>query len=123
MDMGTYRKEVGTKLIRKRDNKGTTMVSVVISFALLLMFVTSYFKIQKLSTEMMMDAKDMIVNNSRLIKAFYLGETQDRIVAEQMDISFRGEEGVFFIRGTLKSAQKDGYNGTIYYFDTEAKEP
>ena len=57
----------------KKDNRGTTMVSVVISFALLLLFVTSFFKIQKLSTEMMMNSKDMLVNNSRLIKAFYLG--------------------------------------------------
>ena len=54
----------------KKDNRGTTMVSVVISFALLLLFVTSFFKIQKLSTEMMMNSKDMLVNNSRLIKAF-----------------------------------------------------
>lgn len=110
-------------LEKKKKNSGTTMISVVISFALLLLFVTSYFKVQKLSTEMMMNSKDMIVNNSQLIKAFYLGETNDQMVTEEAELSFSGEGGGFFVRGTLKSAKKDGCNGTIYYFDTEAKEP
>lgn len=103
---------------KKKKNQGTTMVTVVISFALLLLFVTSYFRIQKLSTEMMMDSKDMIINNSRLIEAFYMGETNDQIVADQTNISFTGEWGSFYVTGTLKRADKEELSGTIYYFDT-----
>lgn len=105
----------------KKDNRGTTMVSVVISFALLLLFVTSFFKIQKLSTEMMMNSKDMLVNNSRLIKAFYLGETENETVVEDASLIFTGKDGSFYVKGPLMRADQEALNGTIYYF--EAKEP
>lgn len=103
---------------KKTKNQGTTMITVVISFALLLLFVTSYFRIQKLSTEMMMDSKDMIINNSRLIEAFYMEETNNEVVADQVNIRFTGEWGSFYVTGTLKRADKEELNGTIYYFDT-----
>lgn len=106
------------KRSKNKKNQGTTMITVIISFALLLLFVTSYFRIQKLSTEMMMDSKDMILNNSHLIEAFYLDETDDRIVADQINIIFTGEWGSFYVTGTLKRADKEDLNGTIYYFDT-----
>lgn len=105
------------KRSKKIKNQGTTMITVVISFALLLLFVTSYFRIQKLSTEMMMDSKDMILNNSHLIEAFYLGETNNQMVADQTNISFSGEWGSFYVTGTLKKADKEDLSGTIYYFD------
>lgn len=101
----------------KVKNKGTTMVTVVISFALLLLFVTSYFRVQKLSTEMMMDSKDMLINNRQLIRAYYLGETQNRTVADHVAIDFSGTEGSFYIEGTLKRADMEGLQGTIYYFE------
>ncbi len=103
----------------KSQNKGTTMITVVISFALLLLFVTSYFRIQKLSTEMMMDSRDMLVNNRELIKAFYLGETKNRTVADHAAIHFSGDDGSFYIEGTLKKAEMEGLRGTIYYFEEE----
>ena len=108
---------------KKIDNRGTTMVTVIISFALLLLFVTSYFKVQKLSMEMMMNSRDMMVNNSQLIKAYYLGETEDKTVAENVSFNFSGQEGSFYVQGTLKSAVQDGLNGTIYYFDADTREP
>ncbi len=101
------------------NNKGTTMISVVISFALLLLFVTSYFRVQKLSTEMMMDSRDMLVNNRQLIRAFYLGETQNQTVADHVSIDFFGAEGSFYVEGTLKRADMEGLRGTIYYFEEE----
>lgn len=103
----------------KLKNKGTTMITVVISFALLLLFVTSYFRVQKLSTEMMMDSRDMLVNNRQLIKAFYLGETSNRTVADHVAINFSGAEGSFYIEGTLKMAEMEGLRGMIYYFEEE----
>ncbi|MDE7249228.1 MAG: hypothetical protein K2N82_04935 [Lachnospiraceae bacterium] len=106
------------KRSKKEKNQGTTMITVVISFALLLLFVTSYFRIQKLSTEMMMDSKDMILNNSHLIEAFYMGETDNQIVADQPNIIFSGEWGSFYVTVTLKRADKEELSGTIYYFDT-----
>lgn len=105
---------------RGKKNQGTTMITVVVSFALLLLFVTSYFRVQKLSTEMMMDSRDMIINNSQLVESFYLGETVNQTVADQAEISFTGEWGSFYVTGTLKKATKEGLNGTIYYFDTGA---
>ncbi len=99
------------------------MVTVIISFALLLLFVTSYFKVQKLSMEMMMNSRDMILNNSQLIKAYYLGETEDKTIAEEVNLNFSGQDGSFYVQGTLKSATQDGLNGTIYYFDTDTREP
>lgn len=103
---------------KKKKNQGTTMITVVISFALLLVFVTSYLRVQKLSTEMMMDSKDMIINNSHLIEAFYMGETNNRTVADHTNIRFSGEWGSFYVTGTLKRADKEELSGTIYYFDT-----
>lgn len=105
---------------KKEKNRGTTMITVVVSFALLLLFVTSYFRVQKLSTEMMMDSRDMIINNSSLLEAFYLGETVNLTVADQADISFSGEWGSFYVTGTLKKASKEGLDGTVYYFDTDS---
>lgn len=49
------------------------MVTVVVSFALLMIFVTGFYKVQKVSQNMMMDSKDLLVNNRELIKAYYLG--------------------------------------------------
>ena len=114
---------LGRKQVKKIDNRGTTMVTVIISFALLLLFVTSYFKVQKLSMEMMMNSRDMLLNNSQLIKAYYLGETDSRMVAEEVNFNFTGEDGSFYVSGTLKSAAQEGLNGTIYYFDADTREP
>lgn len=105
-----------------QKNSGTTMVSVIVSFALLLLFVTGYFKVQKLSTEMMMNARDLTMNNSRLIKAFYLEETINSVMSSETGLEFVGQNGSFYVTGTLKSAKKDGLTGTLYYFDAEAEE-
>lgn len=104
---------------KERDNRGTTMITVVISFALLMIFVTGFYKVQKVSQNMMMDAKDLIVNNRELIKAYYLGEANDSIAAEGVRLSFSGEEGSFFIDATLYRAEKEGLMGTIYYYQSE----
>lgn len=105
-----------TKNKKKKDNRGTTMITVVISFALLMIFVTGFYKVQRVSQNMMMDAKDLIVNNRELIKAYYLGETSNSIAAEDMRLSFSGKEGSFFIDADLYRAQKEGLMGTIYYY-------
>lgn len=110
-------------LSEKQDDRGTSMVTVVISFALLLLLVTCYFRIYRLAGEMMMNAKDMLANNSQLIKAYYLGETDDQVVADHVSISFTGENGTFYVRGTMNRADKQGLNGTIYYFSEDEKEP
>lgn len=92
------------------------MITVVVSFALLMIFVTSFFKVQKVSENMMMSAKDLLFNNRELIKAYYLGETDNRMVAENTRLSFSGEEGGFFLDTTLFRAEKEGLTGTIYYY-------
>ena len=33
----------------REDNRGTSMITVIISFALLMIFVTAFFKVQKVS--------------------------------------------------------------------------
>lgn len=107
----------------KQDDRGTSMVTVVISFALLLLLVTCYFRIYRLAGEMMMSSKDMLTNNSQLIRAYYLGETVNQVVADHVSISFSGENGSFCVEGTLNRADKQGLNGTIYYFSEDEKEP
>ncbi|MGN1179936.1 MAG: hypothetical protein ACI4SD_01890 [Suilimivivens sp.] len=104
---------------KKKDNRGTTMVTVVVSFALLMIFVTGYFKVQKVSQNMMMDSKDFLVNNRELVKAYYLGETTDTVAAENARLTFRGDEGVFYIDASLYRAQKEGLTGTIFYYKSE----
>lgn len=105
-----------------KDNKGTTMVSVVISFALLLIFVTAFYKVQKVSQSMMMSAKDMIVNSRELVKAYYLEETNNQVVADKTRLSFSGAGGSFYIDATLHKAEKEGLSGTIYYYEWEEEE-
>lgn len=107
----------------QQDNRGTSMVTVVISFALLMILVTGYFKIYRLAGEMMMSSKDMLTNNSQLIKAYYLGETYNQVVADHVRLSFNGENGSFYVEGTLNRADKQGLNGTIYYFSEDEREP
>ncbi len=111
------------KLSLITDNRGTTMVTVIISFALLLLLVTGYYKTQRMSENMMMSAKDMILNNSQLIKAYYLEETTNKTVADQVELSFSGQEGSFIINATLNRADKEGLEGTIYYFGAITEEP
>lgn len=106
---------------KKRDDRGTTMITVVISFALLMIFVTGFYKVQRVSQNMMMDAKDLIVNNRELIKAYYLGETSNSIAAENVRLSFSGGEGSFFIDADLYRAEKEGLMGTIYYYRPEGE--
>ena len=65
-----------TKNKKKRDNRGTSMVTVVVSFALLMIFVNAFYKVQKVCQNMMVDSKDLLVNNRELIKAYYLGENR-----------------------------------------------
>lgn len=104
---------------RIHDNRGTSMVTVIISFALLLLCVVCYFSVQRTVENMMMSAKDLSINNSNLIKAYYLGETDPTTVSENEAMQFSGEYGSFTIQGTLQKAQKDGLNGSIYYFEKE----
>lgn len=104
------------------DNRGTSMATVVVSFALLLLFVTGYFQVQKVAGNMMMSAKDILNNNSALIKAFYLGETKNITVADSVRLNFNGESGGFYLDATLKRAEKEGLDGSIYYFAEETKE-
>lgn len=92
------------------------MVTVVISFALLLIFVTSFYQVQRVSQNMMMDSKDLLVNNRELYRAYYLGETSDSAVAEDMRLSFSGGGGSFYIDASLYRAQKEGLSGTVYYY-------
>lgn len=104
---------------KKRDNRGTSMVTVVVSFALLMIFVTGFYKVQKVSQNMMMDSKDLLVNNRELIKAYYLGETDNNAVAENVRLSFSGADGGFTIDTSLYRAEKDGLTGTVYYYQQE----
>lgn len=113
----------GDKNIKiNRDNRGTSMATVVVSFALLLLFVTSYFQVQKVVSNMMMSTKDILNNNSALIKVYYLGETTDITAADSVRLNFAGESGGFYIDATLNRASKEGLEGSIYYFAAESEE-
>lgn len=102
----------------RRDDRGTSMITVIISFALLMIFVTAFFKVQKVSQNMMMDARDMQVNNRKLVESFYLSQTKDSIVSEDEKLVFSGKNGSFYMDATLYRAQKDGLSGVIYYYGT-----
>lgn len=106
----------------KQKNQGTSMVTVVISFVLLMLFVTSYLKVQRLSENMMMDSKDRILNNGQLIRSYYLGETEDHMLTKDERLHFTGKYGSFFVYGSLHEAQAEGLEGTIYYYGTETEE-
>lgn len=105
-----------------KDNKGTTMVTVVISFALLMVLVTTFYGVQKISQNMLMNTKDMIVNSRELLKAYYLDETENEIVADNVRLSFSGESGSFFVDTTLYRAEKEGLSGKIYYYESKEEE-
>lgn len=107
----------------KADNRGTSMISVIISFTLLLLLIAGYFQIQRLTENMMLSAKDVSVNNRRLISAFYLEETKDDTVAEDTVLEFSSNNGSFIVEATLNRATKDGLNGSIYYFGKRKEEP
>lgn len=107
--------DTGKKL--HKDNRGTSMVTVIISFALLLLCVVSYFRVQKVVENMMMSSKDTILNNSNLIKAYYMDETGNVKVGDGETLQFVGADGDFSINVTLMRAQKEGLNGSIYYFE------
>lgn len=98
------------------------MVTVIVSFALLLIFVTAFYGVQKTSRSMMMSAKDMMLESKELIKAFYLEETENQPASENNTLTFRSDKGSFTINATLYKAQKDGLSGTIYYYDSEKEE-
>lgn len=110
----------GNKKIGKlhRDQRGTSMVTVIVSFALLLLCLTAFYRVQKVTESMVMNSKDMIVNNSDLIKAFYTGDTTQTKVSDEQ-LTFEGEDGDFVMEVTLMKSQKEGLNGSIYYFEEE----
>ncbi|MBO5055440.1 MAG: hypothetical protein J6C64_03665 [Lachnospiraceae bacterium] len=103
---------------KKKNDRGTSMITVVISFALLMIFVTGFFKVQRVSENMMMSARDLLVNNRELIKAYYLEETDNFAVAENIRLSFSGEAGGFYMDTTLYRAEKEGLTGTVYYYES-----
>lgn len=105
----------------REDNRGTSMITVIISFALLMIFVTAFFKVQKVSQNMMMDARDMQINNRKLVESFYLSQMQDSAASRDGKLVFSGKEGSFYIDAVLYRAQKDGLSGVIYYYGTEEK--
>lgn len=105
----------------REDNRGTSMITVIISFALLMIFVTAFFKVQKVSQNMMMDAKDMQINNRKLVESFYLSQMQDSAASGDGKLVFSGKEGSFYIDAALYRAQKDGLSGVIYYYGAEEK--
>ena len=105
----------------REDNRGTSMITVIISFALLMIFVTAFFKVQKVSQNMMMDARDMQINNRKLVESFYLSQMQDSAASGDGKLVFSGKEGSFYIDAALYRAQKDGLSGVIYYYGMEEK--
>ena len=105
----------------REDNRGTSMITVIISFALLMIFVTAFFRVQKVSQNMMMDARDMQINNRKLVESFYLSQMQDSAASGGGKLVFAGKEGSFYIDAALYRAQKDGLSGVIYYYGTEEK--
>ena len=105
----------------REDNRGTSMITVIISFALLMIFVTAFFKVQKVSQNMMMDARDMQINNRKLVESFYLSQMQDSAASGDGKLVFSGKEGSFYIDAALYRAQKGGLSGVIYYYGTEEK--
>lgn len=108
--------------MRKKDNRGSTMVSVVVSFALLMILVTAFYRVQKVSESMMMSARDMIYNNRELAKEFYLGETNNRLVADDIRMTFSGGQGSFYVDVSLYQARRVGVSGSIYYYESEEEE-
>lgn len=106
----------------QKDNRGTSMATVVVSFALLLLFVTAYLKVQKVAGNMMMSSKDIVRNSGELIKAYYMEETANVTVADSVRLNFSGEAGGFYLDATLKKAEKEGLEGSIYYFAAEDEE-
>lgn len=114
--------KAGSGIMWKKDNRGSTMVSVVVSFALLLILVTAFYKVQKVSQGMMMTARDLIVNSRELTKAYYLGETNDQLVAGDIRLTFSGNKGSFYVDTSLYRAQRQGLSGTIYYYESEKEE-
>lgn len=105
----------------REDNRGTSMITVIISFALLMIFVTAFFKVQKVSQNMMMDARDMQINNRKLVESFYLSQMQGSAASGDGKLVFSGKEGSFYIDAALYRAQKDELSGVIYYYGTEEK--
>lgn len=103
----------------KKNNLGTSMITVIVSFALLLVFVTVFYQVQRASGNIMMSAKDMLINNRELSKAYYLDETENQVIAADTKLTFRGEAGNFCLEATLKKASKEGLKGSIYYYDKE----
>ena len=98
------------------------MVSVIVSFALLMILVTAFYKVQKVSESMMMSAKDLIFNNRELAKDFYLGETNNQLAAGNLRLTFSGAKGSFYVDASLYSAQKAGLSGTIYYYEANEEQ-
>ncbi|MBR5799249.1 MAG: hypothetical protein IKY23_04220 [Lachnospiraceae bacterium] len=114
--------KLGSGNILLKNNKGTSMVTVLVSFALLLIFVTAFYKVQHVSSEMMMGARDMLIDSRNLTKAYYLGETRDTLLADDVRLSFRGKDGSFFVDATLYKAEKPGNAGVIYYYDSDKEQ-
>lgn len=114
--------KAGDGAMWKKDNKGSTMVSVVVSFALLMILVTAFYKVQKVSQNMMMSAKDLIFNNRELAKEFYLEQTNNQLVAGDIRLTFSGSKGSFYVDASLYQARKLGLSGTIYYYESEEEE-
>lgn len=100
------------------DNRGVSMITVVISFALLMIFVTAFYKVQRTSQNMLMDARDLLVNNRELIESYYLSETTDTPSYEGT-LTFAGEDGSFTLHASLYQAGKEEIPGVIYYYRTE----
>ena len=82
----------------REDNRGTSMITVIISFALLMIFVTAFFKVQKVSQNMMMDARDMQINNRKLVESFYLSQMQDSAASGDEKLVFSGKELLYRCR-------------------------
>lgn len=98
------------------------MITVVVSFALLMIFVTGFYKVQKVSQNMMMDSKDLLVNSRELLKAYYLDETDNSLVAKDLHLSFSGQDGGFRVKASLYRAQKPGLTGVVYYYQNEEEQ-
>ena len=71
--------------------------------------------------ERVMDARDMQINNRKLVESFYLSQMQDSAASGDGKLVFSGKEGSFYIDAALYRAQQDGLSGVIYYYGTEEK--
>lgn len=100
-----------------RNSKGTSLVSVIIAFLILMIIMTLFLQTVNLSSRMVARAVEIRKAYNSLTENYYKDPDGAAVEAAGTGVFMQGNSQCFTLDMTLKSYTDPEYGGKYYFFD------